>query len=223
MGQARIKKLRQQAETERRKREGLPPEPVVSIPPSTPVGVRITINTDGISDEEKKTWKFQSAYQDMVKQLSVPGFIPVLCAHEAAHAVYFTLAGMKEFDPLPAYITFDPTINDYTGHLAAIKLCDIPTWTEGKFNEWFYKIAKGHAAGGVVARKLMPSSDGGDSDDKERFKKLCDKLNEDPKVKIDFDHWWNLAQTDIATELENPQFMDTILREAANLRPQFGL
>ena len=84
----------------------------------------ITINTDGISDQQKATEKFQSAYRDMMGQLTAPGFIPVLCAHEAAHAIYFTLAGMKEFDPRPAELKYDPAIDDYTGSLATIKVLE---------------------------------------------------------------------------------------------------
>ena len=123
----------------------------------------ITIITDGISDEQKATEKFKSAYQDLLSQLKVPGFIPVLCAHEAAHAIYFTLAGMRNFEPIPATIRYDPAIDDYSGHLAAIQILDLPEWKQGQFWDWLFLIAQAHAAGGVVARKLLPSSDGGDS------------------------------------------------------------
>jgi hypothetical protein len=183
----------------------------------------IRIDTDGISDEQKATVKFQSAYRDMLSQLNAPGFIPVLCAHEAAHAFYFTLGGMKEFKPLPARLEYDPKIDDYVGHLAAIQLLDFPSWEEGKFKEWLFNVACGHAAGGVVARKLMPSSLGGDEDDRERFKKLCDEFNIDPKITIDSQQWWKLAQESIAQDLENPANLDKINQEALKLRSLFGL
>jgi hypothetical protein len=181
---------------------------------------KITINTDGITEEQKATEKFQSAYREMLAVLSAPGFIPVLCAHEAAHAIYFHIAGNKQFEPRPSRIYFDPAINDYAGDLAAIQLLDYPAWTPGKFDEWLFNTARGHAAGGVVARKLMPASDGGDRDDEKRFKDLC---NKDPKVKIDWEYWWKLAQEAIAQDLENPEAMTAIQREAEALRPQFGL
>jgi len=183
----------------------------------------ITINTDGISDEEKVTPKFQSAYRDMLAQLSAPGFADVLCAHEAAHAVYFTVAGMKQFEALPSQLRFDPVVGDYVGHLAAIQLLDLPPWTPGKFYEWFSRIACGHAAGGVMARKLMPSSDGGDSNDKDRFKKLCEELNKDPNVHLVWQDWWKQAQDAVAKDLEDPQKIALIQEEARRLRPQFGL
>jgi len=185
---------------------------------------KITINTDGISDEEKATEKFQSAYKDMLAQLTASGFIPVLCAHEAGHAIYFTLAGMKNFEPLPARIRWDSEINDYKGYLAAIQVLDLPPWTPGEFWNWLFKIARGHAAGGVIARKFMPSSDGGDKDDKERFIKLCDEIQKaDPKVRIDSEDLWKKAQDSIVEELKNPANLAEVEKHAAMLRPLFGL
>jgi hypothetical protein len=183
----------------------------------------IKINTDGISDEQKATEKFQSAYKDMMATLTAPGFIPVLCAHEAAHLIYFTRAGVKEYDAVPPTLKFDPAKDDYTGHLAAIKILDLPLWTPGKFDEWFSYIARAHAAPGVVARRLMPSSYGGDSDDRARFKKLCDEFSKDPAVKIDFDWWWKHGQETAAKDLEHPDAMKSILQVADELRTQFGL
>jgi len=185
---------------------------------------KITIKTEGISNEEKNTEKFQSAYREMLAELSAPGFIPVLCAHEATHLIYLTMAGMKKFDALPPTITFDPAKNDYTGHFAAIKALDMPSWTPGKFHEWFSYIARAYVAPGVVARKLMPSSVGGDSKDKERFKKVCDDINKaDPNAKIDFDWWWSHGEEMTIEDLKNPNAMKSILEQAENLRPQFGL
>jgi hypothetical protein len=185
---------------------------------------KITIKTDGISAQQKGTIKFQTAFQDMLAQLSAPGFIPVLCAHEAAHLVFFTIAGMKNYEPCPATIRYDPTIDDYAGHLAGIQPLDLPQWTPGDFWSWFLKVACGHVAGGVVARRLLPSSDGGDQDDRERFEHLCDMLNQDPNVKVNFAEWWKRAQDTVAKMLdENPSLMDVINQQALELREKFGL
>lgn len=183
----------------------------------------LTIDTDGISEGEKSTPLFQSALNDMLTQLRAPGFIPVLCAHEAGHLIFFAIAGMKNYEARPAQLRFDPQRGDYVGHLAAIQVKDLPPWTPGKFEEWFFRVACGHAAGGVVARKLKPSSDGGDSDDRDRFKELCDLLNQDPNVHLDWEYWWKSAQDSIAKALENPQFMDKIQKAAVELQQQFGL
>ena len=84
--------------------------------PKTPrQTVSITINTDGISAEQKAAEKFKSAYRDMHAQLSAPRFIPVLCAHEIAHKIYFIAAGVKEhqFKPHPAQLRYDTTKDAY--------------------------------------------------------------------------------------------------------------
>jgi hypothetical protein len=184
---------------------------------------KITVSTDGISDIEKATLKFQSAYKAMMAQLTAPGFIPVLCAHEAAHVIYFALAGMKNFDPKPAAIYYDPSIDNYAGRLAAIQILDLPIWTPGKFWEWFPRIAQAHAAGGVVARQLMPTSDGGDRDDKDRFEILCNKLNSDPNVSINVEEQWRNAQDSVILHLKNLEWLPKIEEYAIELRPQLGL
>ena len=185
----------------------------------------ITIATDGISDEQKATEKFKTAYADVLAKLTAPGFMPVLCAHEAAHLVYFNIMGVEKFDIFPARIEFDPAIDGYKAHLPAIQARNIPDWAPGDFWNWFFKIARALAAGGVAARKLMPSSDGGDSDDKERFEIACAEYNKDPqmKTKIDSKEMWAEAQLQVAKDLENPKNMDALNREAAKLRLHFGL
>lgn len=131
------------------------------------------IDTSGISDKRKATDKFKSAYEDMRRQLMAPGFIAILCAHEAAHVFYFIVAGARHFKPYPATLSYDETLGDYAGSLASVQQLDLPQWKEGQFADWFSKVACAHAAGGVVARKLKPFGDVGDLDDEERFHKLC--------------------------------------------------
>jgi hypothetical protein len=107
---------------------------------------KIIINTDGISDAEKLTPKFQKAYAEMLAQLTAPGFAHVLACHEAAHLFYLTMMGMKTYDPFPAKIEYDAATNDYGGTLASVTPGDIPKWTPGKFADWFTLAAKAHAA-----------------------------------------------------------------------------
>src|SRR6266446_5700806 len=109
----------------------------------------ITINTDGISDKQKASAKFRATYQGMMAQLSSPGFIPVLCTHEAAHLVYFTIAGVRTYEAIPAKIQYDSQSDDYVGSLASVQMLDIPKIVAGQFWELFFKIACAHAAGGV--------------------------------------------------------------------------
>ena len=185
---------------------------------------KITINTDGITEEQKATEKFKSAYRDMLGQLSAPGVIPVLCAHEAAHLIYFHHIGTKQYEPHPAQLKYDPKIDDYVGHLANVEILDLPPFTPGKFDEWLFDVGRAYAAGGVVARKLMPTSDGGDQNDKERFKSLCEEINsKNPNVKIDWDQCWKAAQKAVETDLENPKLMEQIQEQALIVRRELGL
>jgi hypothetical protein len=183
----------------------------------------MTINTDTISDEQKVTAKFKSAYQEMRAQLDAPGFIPVLCAHEAAHLIYFSQAGVTKYNPIPASIQYDPKLDDYFGNLAAVQPLDLPAWQPGKFWEWFDMVARAHVAGGVVARKLMPSTDGGDRDDRDRFKALCSQFNTDPNVSIKFEDVWKQAQNVVTQDLENPVILEAIQQQALVLKLEFGL
>jgi hypothetical protein len=185
----------------------------------------ITINTDAISDAQKATEQFKSAYKEMLAMLSAPGFIPVLCAHEAAHVIYFNLLGARTFEPLPSKIWYNPAIADYEGILAAVQFLDqdMPMWTVGHFWEWIPRVACAHAAGGVVARKKMPSSDGGDKNDKERFRNLCKVITDNsPNVKIDVEELWNQALKQVAADLENPQNMALVDEWALKLQPELG-
>lgn len=187
----------------------------------------INIRTDGISQQQKATSKFQSFYQCVLTQINVPGFIDVLCAHEAAHLFYFTIAGTTDFAPCPTTIRYDSEIDDYVCDLAAIKILKMTMWTEGNFWDWFHKIACAHACGGVVARKLMPSTDGGDEDDRERFKQLCEHISNHspsiPAAELDFERWWKQAQDTVTKMLDDPKIAGEIKRIAAALRPQLGL
>ena len=82
----------------------------------------ITIITEGISDQRKATAEFQFTYRGMMAQLSSPGDIPVLCAHEAAHLVYFGFAGVTDYKAFPARITYDPKADDFVGGLASVQI-----------------------------------------------------------------------------------------------------
>lgn len=182
-----------------------------------------TIITNGIPNAQKVTVKFQSAYRDMLSQLAAPGFPEVLRVHEAAHVVYFAMAGMKNYDTHPAQLKYDPAIDDYVGSLASIQLLDLPIYKPGDFWPWLGRVACGHAAGGVAARKLRPLSDAGDQDDRAAFQKVCDGFNADPKISIDAEKVWKWAQDSVSQGLENPKLWSLIQDVAAELRPKFGL
>lgn len=182
-----------------------------------------TINTDDISDELKQTDKFKQAYQEMYATLTSPGFAHALSCHEAAHLFYFTKAGMENYDAFPAKLYYDLTTDDYGGTLASVQPLDLkPPTTEGEAKEWLWTILKAHAAGGVIARKVMHSlSDHGDQDDKIRFVRMCKTMN----VTTNPEELWKQAQAAVSKELaENHEALAGLEKFAKEeLRPRLGL
>jgi hypothetical protein len=181
------------------------------------------INTDGISDEQKRTEKFKLAYREMYAQLTAPGFAHALACHEAAHLWYFTKAGVKSYDSFPAQLIYDPATDDYGGTLASVQLLEAePPKTEEEANECISNVLKGHAAGGVIARKVMPSlRDHGDENDKMRFVDLCKKRN----LTDNPENLWRQSQAAVSKELaENPTALAALEKFAEEeLRPKLGL
>jgi hypothetical protein len=185
----------------------------------------VTIDTEGISDEQKESPKFKQAYAEMTAQLTEPGFAEVLCLHEAAHVLFFGLAGMTEYDAYPARIRYNPAIDDYEGDLASVQVKTMPLPTSGRFWEWFKYLAAAHAAGGVISRKFLgPFADVGDQSDRLHFQEMYEMLKDDPNVPpIDMDREWKEAQNYVLKMLDAPTVWDGVHKLAAELRPQFGL
>ena len=133
------------------------------------------------------------------------------------------MAGMKNYDSFPAKLCYDPTIDDYGGTLASVQPCDLkaPT-TEEEARQWLWTVLKAHTAGGVIARKVMPSlRDLGDEDDKDRFMDLCKKM----KATSSPEDLWKRAQEAVSIELaENPVALAHLEKFAEEeLRPLLGL
>jgi hypothetical protein len=117
------------------------------------------IATDGISDEQKATVKFQSAYADMMSKLTSPDFIPALCAHEAAHLVYYEMMGPIRYELLRPRLEYDPVRQRFTGHYAAIKLAENPLCDPHKWQEYITMMAALtlRAGSSVVSSSLPPA------------------------------------------------------------------
>jgi hypothetical protein len=64
----------------------------------------------------------------------------------------------------------------------------------------------------------MSLSDGGDQDDKDGFKQLCDKLNIDPNItRLDAEDMWKKAQDSVIQDLEDPKCLAMIEKRAWSL------
>jgi hypothetical protein len=110
------------------------------------------ITTDGISDEQKATVKFQAAYADMLCTLNTPGFIEALCAHEAAHLVYYEMMGPIRYELLPPRLEYDAQRQRFIGHFAAIMLAEEPLCEAQRWQEYITKMSHAQAAAGVFGR-----------------------------------------------------------------------
>jgi hypothetical protein len=177
------------------------------------------IITDKISVEQKATVKFKAAYQEMLGQLRRPGFIRVLCAHEAAHLYYFRKMGITQYQPYPAEILYNASLDDYGGNLASVKAIDPPLSNdEVEIQARLTLLSRALAAGGVIARKLDPTTEGGDGDDKDRFKVMCDLFNAQDSEKL-----WKQAQQEVLEDLSHPEVMQEIAETGLKLKREFGL
>jgi hypothetical protein len=181
------------------------------------------IATDGISDEQKASVEFQSAYADMVRTLNTPGFVDALCAHEAAHLVYYEMMGPIQYKLLPPRLEYDPGRGCFIGHFAAVQLSEEPACEPQRWREYVTMLSRAQVAGGVVGRKLFPSSSGGDEGDKEKFRRICTELvRHFGGIKIEFELVWKLAQDAVQRQLEHdPQILKMIQQRAVELRSAF--
>jgi hypothetical protein len=93
------------------------------------------------------------------------------------------------------------------------------------FVTWFTKMTHAKVAGGVVGRKLFPSSDGGDQGDKREFEKFCADLKlQYPNLQIDIEERWRQARAEVEEQVENdPIILEIIQKKAIELRKAFGL
>jgi hypothetical protein len=60
----------------------------------------------------------------MLGKLKDPAFVRALCAHEAAHVVYFEMMGPIQYRALRSRLEFNEQRNRYQGHFAAIDLIE---------------------------------------------------------------------------------------------------
>ena len=137
----------------------------------------------------------------------------------------------KNYKAYPARLSYDPAIRDYFGSVASVQILDMtPLTNEGEVWEWLSKIARAHAAGGVIARTLMssmvgpwPDPTGGDQDDKKHLQDICEQFSAGG-IPIEAEKLWKLAQDAVLQDLsEHPEWLAEIKELAAELRPKLGL
>jgi hypothetical protein len=185
----------------------------------------MTIDTSGLSEEQKATAEFKSMYAGMMHQLNDPGYITALCAHEAAHLIFYEMMSTIRYVLVPPKIMYDAQIGMFIGHLAAIELAEEPICEPHRLQEYVTMISHAQVAGRVVARKLLPDCYGGDKGDKEKFERICAELSTHFwGFPIDAEAVWTRAQNEVERRLEKESWiMESIQQRAIELRPLFGL
>jgi hypothetical protein len=135
------------------------------------------IVTDGITAEQKATPQFQRSFDEMMRNLTTPGFKEALCANEAAHLVYTGRMGHTvRFAIMPSTLKYNAEMRRYEGHYAAVLPDEEPLCEPNNLEQYIRGYACMSVAGGVVARKLFPSSDGGDIGDRVKLERVAVNL-----------------------------------------------
>ncbi|GGG86852.1 hypothetical protein [Edaphobacter dinghuensis] len=181
------------------------------------------IDLSELTEAQKATEGFANTYAGMMNLYSRPGFIEALCAHEAAHLVFYERMGSIPFEIVRPKIYYNNSQARFEGYMAAVKP-QLPDCEPSKWREWVSAKALGCAAGGVVGRLLFPHADGGDHEDKRLFIQECaDLVRHLGGISINAEQVWASAKQEVSRELEaNPTLMPSIQKRAAELRPLFG-
>ena len=132
------------------------------------------------------------------------------------------------YEPLKSQLRYNAESKKFEGHFAAVLITQYPLFRGGDVNAfaiWLHRMAQGNVAGGVVARKLLPTCDGGDQGDRREFEKFCDQLEEqNPPLKINRDVYWNRARLAVEELIESDRtLLIEIQQIARKLREEFGL
>lgn len=88
-----------------------------------------------------------------------------------------------------------------------------------------HRVCACECSGWSRGQKLLPSSDGGDEGDKEKFTRICGELvaHAGGAISIDVEQVWSWAQRDVERQLdEYPELMAEIQKCAAELRAILG-
>jgi hypothetical protein len=181
------------------------------------------IDVSELTEAQRATEAFANTYAGIMKLYGQPGFIEALCAHEAAHLIFYERMGSIPFEIVRPKIHYNSSMIRFEGYMAAVKP-QLPDCEPSKWQEWVRAKALGCAAGGVVGRRLFPQADGGDLEDKRLFIQECaDLVRHFGGISINAEQIWAWAQQEVSRQLDsNPMLMQLIQNRAEELRVLFG-
>lgn len=182
----------------------------------------MTIDMTALTEEQKQSSECKEMCAGMTRQLNGPGFISQLCAHEAAHVIFYQMMGEIRWRPLPPRIV--SAAGRLNGQLAAIEFLEKPTCYPQTWQNWVNNLAKGSVAGSVVARRFGATRFTGEEGDRICFENECAQLIAHFGVTINTDRVWEVARASVERDLEsNPAIMESIFNLAIELRTLFCL
>ncbi len=149
--------------------------------------------------------RYESEKKSLLADLSEPGFLNTLAIHEAGHEHFYLEAGAYGMTFDPPVILFRPqnTVKPFKKQLARI---EVGGYTSLQDKDWFLKLAKGYAAGGVCSETLSSSRYRGDRTDRDLWNQMCadsfknESLSE-KEVKAIAEDYWNRARRAVQCEL----------------------
>jgi len=183
------------------------------------------INVDAVPPKLRGTRAFRDQCAEMIRKLQNPDFVRFVCAHEAAHLIFFEMMGPIAYRPLRPFLMTDPKESRFQACFAAIELLDFPPCFEHQWAEWLGMWADAEAAGGVVGRRLLPAEPRGDNGDRQNFTVTCRQIEEhfEDRVKIDAEKSWRNAQERVELRLtDDPRLLQRIFQRADKIRSEFG-
>jgi hypothetical protein len=141
---------------------------------------------------------------------------------------YYELIDPIVYELLRPKLGYNSQNKRYEGHFAALLITQYPMFSGGNVDSltaWFHKMVQAKVAGGVVARKLLPSCDGGDVGDKLEYEKFCADLQKQyPGLQIDLESCWQCARATVEEQIDtDPRIIESIQQKAIELRNAFGL
>ena len=180
------------------------------------------IDVSQVPAEKMTDPRFLHLKSQMEGALANEQWVTAFCVHEAAHIIYFTRAGLKDFTFRSATILYDATHDDFEGFPASVRPGGISDELMAKITgtEFISAIAIGHAAGGAATRKLTNVPDVGYESDYENLSSLCDVIQSRyADWVVDRKGLWKAAEQAVEKDLRRPAARTEIWNKVKEIRP----
>jgi len=181
------------------------------------------IDISKVPQDKRTEQRFLEFQSDFLKDLCNEGWLHAFCVHEAAHIVLFATAGRTQPAIVGPRICYNEKIEDFEAFPVTVEFKDHDPEIVNrlrKTGQTIYAWARGYAAGGVAAIKIVGASDGGDEVDFQLLQRMCDmdaqsNPSEPPLNPLAV---WKRAQAEVEVYISNPNVRRSILDLSARIR-----